>query len=110
MEQLLARFDSQKDPEKEPMSPSTCSHRKPQRNEARFVHADLRTQMYRILGVDLTQVPGLQSTSIHSLFSELGRDFTRACAGTRLSPAPSTSPPGWACVPTIASAAERCSQ
>ena len=76
IEQLLIRFDSQKDPEKEPLPPSTCSHRKPQRNEARFVHTDLRTQMYRILGVDLTQVPSLQSASIHSLFAELGRDLS----------------------------------
>jgi transposase len=32
--------------------------------------------MERILGVDLTQIPGLQAASIHTLFSEIGRDLS----------------------------------
>jgi transposase len=46
------------------------------RNEARFVHTDLRTELYRILGVDLTQVPGLQINTIHRLFTEIDSDLS----------------------------------
>jgi transposase len=37
---------------------------------------DLGGQMARILGVDLTEVPGLQAPSVHRLFAEIGRDLT----------------------------------
>lgn len=76
-ERMLRMFDTQVDPEEVPLPPPTSSHRKPQRNEARFADTDLRTELYRILGVDLTQVPGFQSMSIYTLFGELGRDLSR---------------------------------
>jgi transposase len=37
---------------------------------------DLKTELHRILGVDLTKVPGLQVHSVHALFSEIGRDLS----------------------------------
>ena len=37
---------------------------------------DVRAELYRVLGVDLTQVPGLQSGSALVLFTELGPDFS----------------------------------
>src|SRR5712692_9837301 len=67
IERLLAQFDSQVDPATTPLPPATTTHRQPQRNELRFAHTDLRTELYRILGMDLTQVPGLQTTTIHTL-------------------------------------------
>ena len=76
IEHLLEQFDSQVEPAPLPLPPATTSHRKPQRNEIRCVHTDLRTELYRILGVDLTQVPGLQTTTIHTLFTEIGRDLS----------------------------------
>lgn len=76
VERLLSVFDSQVDPTEVPLPPPTTTHRTPQRNEARFTTTDLRTELYRILGVDLTQVPSLQSTTIHTLFAELGRDLS----------------------------------
>ncbi len=76
-ERMLRAFDTQVDPEEVPLPPSTSSHRKPQRNEARFASGDLRTELYRILGVDLTQIPGFQSMSIYTLFGELGHDLSR---------------------------------
>jgi len=76
IERLLARFDSQVDPTQVPLPPLTTSHRQPQRNEIRCHHTDLRTELYRILGVDLTQVPGLQTPTIHTLFTELGPELS----------------------------------
>ncbi len=76
IERRLQDFDGRVDPQQKPLPPPTSSHKKPQRNEARFATSDLRTELYRVLGTDLTQVPGLQATTIHSLFAEVGRDLS----------------------------------
>jgi transposase len=49
-------------------------HQKARRNEPRF---DLRLQMYRIFGVDLTEVPGVSSLTAHTLLTEVGPDLRR---------------------------------
>jgi len=69
---LLATFASEIDPVAHPLPPATTTHRKPQGNAPRF---DLRTELYRILGIDLTQVAGLNTTTIYTLFAELGADL-----------------------------------
>jgi transposase len=74
IQKRLQTFDSQVDPVQHPIPASTTSHRKPQHNEPRF---DLRTELYRVLGIDLTQVPGLNTSTIYSLFSELGSDLSK---------------------------------
>ena len=66
---VLATFDSLVDPEEHPLPPPPTAHRRPQRNEPAF---DLRTHLYRITGVDLTQVPGLQAPTIHIVLAEVG--------------------------------------
>jgi hypothetical protein len=38
---------------------------------------DLRAQHYRILGVDLTQVPGISSLIVHTILTEVGPDFSK---------------------------------
>jgi len=38
---------------------------------------DLRAQHYRILGVDLTQVPGISSLIVHTILAEVGPDFSK---------------------------------
>lgn len=38
---------------------------------------DLRAQHYRILGVDLTQVPGMSSLIVHTILTEVGPDFSK---------------------------------
>jgi hypothetical protein len=55
IERVLSTFDALVDPETHPLPPPTTAHRQPQRNEPTF---DLRTHLYRIPGIDLTQVPG----------------------------------------------------
>jgi hypothetical protein len=37
---------------------------------------DLRTELIRILGVDLTEVPGLESATVYTLVSELGTSLS----------------------------------
>jgi transposase len=70
----LRHFESRIDPAEHPLPPRTTRHVQPQRNEPGF---DLRTELYRILGVDLTQVPGLQSPTISVFLSEIGPTVER---------------------------------
>jgi len=74
IEPVLDTLDAQVDPEDSPLPPPTTTHRQPQRNEPAF---DLRTHLYRITGVDLTQVPGLQAPPIHIVLSEVGLDRSK---------------------------------
>src|SRR5713101_4837744 len=69
IERVLDTFESLVDPADHPLPPPTTAHRRPQRNEPAF---DLRTHLYRITGVDLTQVPGLQAPTIHIVLAEVG--------------------------------------
>jgi transposase len=66
---VLATFDSLVDPGEHPLSPPTTAHRRPQRNAPAFA---LRTPLYRITGVDRTQVPGWQAPTIHIVLAEVG--------------------------------------
>jgi transposase len=66
---LLTTFESAIDPARHPIPRATTSHRKPQGNAPRF---DLRTELYRVLGLDLTQIPGLNTATIYTVFAELG--------------------------------------
>ena len=72
IQQQMARFDSKVDLSQHPLVANKRGHKKPQRNEPRF---DARTELYRLCGVDLTQVPGLQVSTALVLFTELGPDF-----------------------------------
>jgi transposase len=72
--QRLAAFESQVDPIAEPIPPRTSREAKPRRNQPQF---DLRGELYRILGVDLTQVPGLQAPTIHTFLCEIGAGVAR---------------------------------
>ena len=71
---LLHRFTSRVDPQTVPLPAKTSSHVRPCRNEPNF---DLRSELYRILGVDLTQVPGLQGPTVSVFLSEVGPTVER---------------------------------
>jgi len=70
----LRKFQSRIDPQLQPVPARTTSHVRPQRNEPSF---NLRGELYRILGVDLTQVPGLQCLTVHTCLSEVGTTVER---------------------------------
>ena len=73
IETYLRELDSKIDVEQNPLAPEPKPH-KPRKNE---FHFDLRSELYRILGVDLTAVPGLNALSVHTLLGEIGRDVSR---------------------------------
>ena len=72
IEQMLKTFDARVDVAAAPLPPATSSHKKAQRNEPQF---DARTECYRVLGVDLTAVPGFQTPTVLVLLCELGPEF-----------------------------------
>lgn len=72
LQQQLARFDSKVEVAQHPLAANRRGNKKPQRNEPRF---DARTELYRLCGVDLTQVPGIQVATALVLFTELGPNF-----------------------------------
>jgi transposase len=78
IEQYLTEFDSKVDVSLAPLCKPKDRH-KPRRNEMRF---DLRTHLYRIYGVDLTEVPGINALTAHVLFAEIGPDLSRFANGS----------------------------
>jgi len=71
--QQLAAFDAKVDVAQAPLA-KPKDHPQPRRNQMKF---DLRTHMYRIYGVDLTEVPGINALTAHVLFAEIGPDFSK---------------------------------
>ena len=74
VEKWLHKTEKMIDVNEHPMPPSTLGHKKPQKNEPTY---DARSYVYEIYGVDLTQIPGFQASSIQTLLSEVGRDLTK---------------------------------
>jgi transposase len=73
IERQLRKFESRLEPHQKPLSQPKDRH-KPRRNEPRF---DLRTHLYRIFGVDLTEVPGVSSLTAHTFLTEVGPDLPK---------------------------------
>jgi transposase len=72
IERHLATFES-KTSEPTP-APIGRQRKKPERNQPQF---DLRGHLHRILGVDLTALPGLSTITVHTFFSEVGTDLSK---------------------------------
>jgi transposase len=70
IEQCLSEFDSQND---EPLPPRPKG-KKPSRNAPNF---DLRSHLYRISGVDFTQIDGLEALTVQAIIAEVGLDPNR---------------------------------
>ena len=68
----FAGFDAKADVAAFPLPARTSTRKSPQKNEPRF---EAREELYRTCGVDLTQVPGIQSGTALALVVELGPDF-----------------------------------
>lgn len=69
----LRALESKVDPAVQPLLKPKDLH-KPRRNELNF---DLRTELYRIFGVDLTEIPGVNTLTAHTLLAEVGPDLSR---------------------------------
>jgi len=60
------------DPEIQPPPSSKRKKKKPRKNEPGF---DLRTQLYKMVGVDLTAIDGCNAATIQTILSEIGTDM-----------------------------------
>lgn len=89
----LAGFEPKLPPDAEPPN-STSSRRKPPRNEPAL---KVVSTLYRVTGMDLTQVPGIQALTAVTIISEIGLDLSRFptekqfCSWLGLSPSPKVS-------------------
>ena len=72
IEQMLGEFSDRTGPDAPALEEPKDRH-KLRRNEMRF---DLRGHLYRILGFDLTAVPGINALTAHTLLTEVGRDLS----------------------------------
>jgi len=73
MEARYAALPAKADPDKQPLPPPKRV-RERRGNEARF---DLRSHCYRVLGTDLTAVPGIQALTAQAVIAEVGADFSK---------------------------------
>jgi transposase len=78
IEKRLVAFQPRVDPEQRPLPPDRKRQRHSRKKKDGNPKAgfDLRTESYKLFGVDLTQIPGLMAM-ILTLFSEVGRDMSR---------------------------------
>jgi len=78
IEKLVVAFQPRVDPGAKPLPRDRKKRRR--RGQKKSTHPktgfDLRTESYKLFGVDLTQIPGLMAMVL-TLFSELGRDMSR---------------------------------
>jgi transposase len=66
-------FPSRTDDHQPPLAKEKNKHR-PRKNELRF---DLRSELYRMFGTDLTAVPGINTLTWFTLFTELGPELSK---------------------------------
>jgi len=71
LEQLYQAFEPPEDPATPPPAPRTQKRRK---NQASF---DLAAALYRLNGIDLTQIDGLDALTLQQVLSETGTDMSR---------------------------------
>ena len=76
IESMLQKFDPRASKDAT-LAPATTSHKKPQKNEPQFL---AREECFRVLGVDLTSVPGFQTPTVLVLVCELGPGFAEKFA------------------------------
>jgi transposase len=70
--QLLSALPGQIDPTERPLPAARNPRKSPWRNEP----SGLRGDLYRAFGVDLTQVPGIDSLTAQRLLTEIGPDLS----------------------------------
>jgi transposase len=76
IEKLVAAFEPKVDPEEKPLPPDRKQKQRKRKKKSGRPDFDMRTEAYKLFGVDLTQIPGLMML-VFMLFSEVGRDMTR---------------------------------
>jgi transposase len=74
IERSLSEFDARVDVKANPLPPPKVRRRTLYGNEPSF---DLRQHLYRIFGVDLTAIPGINVLIAHSVLAEIGPDLSK---------------------------------
>jgi hypothetical protein len=82
IEKLVVAFEPRVDPAERPLPPDRKAQQR--KRKRRGVNPgvnpstgfDMRTEIYKLFGVDVTQIPGLMVTPL-LLFSEIGRDMSK---------------------------------
>lgn len=79
IEKLVVEFEARADPEQKPLSADRKQKQQRRGKNARVnpkTGFDMRTEAYKLFGVDLMQVPGL-AHNVFTLFTEVGRDMSK---------------------------------
>jgi transposase len=76
IEKLVAAFEPRVNPDEKPMPEDRKQKQRKRRKKSGSPDFNMRTEGYKLFGVDLTQIPGLM-TLVFMLFSEVGRDMSR---------------------------------
>jgi transposase len=76
IERSIAAFEPRVDPEEKPLPEDRKPRQRRRRKRGGSPDFNMRTEAYKLFGVDLTQVPGLMML-VFMLFSEVGRDMSR---------------------------------
>jgi transposase len=80
IETMLHAFEPRTDPVEKPLPPDRKRNRAGKKRRKKNGHpnpgVDLRTETYKLFGVDVTQIPGLEENAL-PLFSEVGRDMSK---------------------------------
>ena len=76
IEKLVAAFEPRVDPEEKPLPEDRKQKQRKRKKKSGRPDFNMRTEAYKLFGVDLTQIPGLM-TLVFMLFSEVGRDMSR---------------------------------
>jgi hypothetical protein len=78
IEKMLREFEPRIDPAERPLPPDRKRNRagtkRRRKNGHPYPEFDLRIETYKLFGVDVTQIPGLENAL--PLFSEIGRDMS----------------------------------
>jgi transposase len=76
IEKLVAAFEPKVDPAEKPLPEDRKQKQRKRKKKSGSPDFDMRTEAYKLFGVDLTQIPGLMML-VFMLFSEVGRDMSR---------------------------------
>jgi transposase len=76
IEKRVAAFEAKVDPAQKPMPEDRKRRQRQRKKKSGSPDFDMRSEAYKLFGVDLTQIPGLM-TLVFMLFSEVGRDMSR---------------------------------
>ena len=76
IEKLVAAFEPRVNPAEKPLPEDRKQKQRRRRKKTGNPDFSIRTEAYKLFGVDLTQIPGLMMLVL-MLFSEVGRDMSR---------------------------------